>query len=222
VTRKLEDTINYHFRDESLLLTAISHSSFVNEQGSSTESNERLEFLGDAVLSVCVADMLYHNFPETEEGQLTLMRSRLVCTRSLSEHAKAIDLGDYLLLGKGAETSGERQNVTVLENAFEALIGAIYLDGGFSAAATFVSEMYEHDLGSISLLDEDFKSKLQTILQRTGEANIHYSLVSESGPDHDKVFSVSVSSDGKVLGTGTGRSKKSAEQEAARQALNKV
>ncbi len=214
----LETDIGYTFRQKSLLRQALTHSSYSNENHN-LPFNERLEFLGDAVLSLITAEFLYSKYPETPEGQLTKLRSALVCTASLSGYARQLSVGDYLLLGKGEALNGGRDRDSNLENAFEALIAAIYLDGGLGSARNFVLPFLENSVETHQLSFKDYKTKLQEIVQESHEETLNYVVVNESGPDHDKRYDVEVHLNSNVIGKGRGKSKKQAEQEAAKQAL---
>lgn len=214
----LEENIGYTFKQKSLLRQALTHSSYANENRN-LPFNERLEFLGDAVLSLITADLLYGKFPDMPEGQLTKLRSALVCTASLSGYARQISLGDFLLLGKGEDANGGRRRNSNLENAFEALIAAIYLDGGFASARKFVIPFLENSVETHQIRFKDYKTKLQEIVQESHEETLNYVVVKESGPDHDKRYEVEVHLNSNVIGKGMGKSKKQAEQEAAKQAL---
>jgi len=221
----LSQRLGYTFKDPRLLELAVVHSSFAFEQaGSCRDNNERLEFLGDAVLDLAVGALLYERFPERREGELTRIRSALVNEAQLARVARALELGDFLLLGKGEEATGGREKPSILACAFEAVCGAIFLDGGFDAAREFISRHFTswiekcHDQGFII----DPKSRLQEFLQeRYNEAPV-YTLTGEEGPDHDKRFTVLVSFQGKPLASGTARSKKEAEQQAAASALKEL
>jgi ribonuclease-3 len=225
--KKLQKEIRYKFRDKSLLENALMHTSYVNEQGMKRNmSNQRLEYLGDAVIELVVTDIIFDKLPDADEGLLTQLRSQLVCTAGLSRVARSIGLGAYLLLGKGAEMTGERDNPTILEDAFEALSGAIYLDGGWKKADSFVrSAMQVSILNAIDDIGgrptgSDRKSALQIMLQKKGQTNISYRVAAAEGPPHDKTFYVDVYSGGKMLGSGVGSSKKEAEQDAAGKAID--
>ncbi|MBO2520275.1 MAG: ribonuclease III [Firmicutes bacterium] len=209
------------FRDESLLERALTHSSYAHEEGRAREDNERLEFMGDAVVQLAVTERLYQQFPDRREGELAKMRASVVCAESLAEAARRLCLGEHLLLGKGEEQSGGRERVSVLGDAFEAVAAALYLDSGWDAARKFVLSALAPELAGLDRpkAEVDPKSALQERLQALSKKTPTYRLVSESGPDHDKVFVSEVLYEGKVLGRGTGRSKKESEQEAARQAL---
>ena len=215
----LQDRIGYRFRDPSLLERALTHSSYANECKQKTECNERMEFLGDAVLSIIVADHIFHKF-HLAGGDLTKIRASLVCEKSLFEFARKIDLGSELLLGHGEEQTGGRERPSVVSDAFEALIAAIYLDGGLEKAAQFVLPFVEEDLGHEEAPFVDYKTRLQEIIQKNPEERVEYVLVSAQGPDHDKKFVVEVHLNSNVIGRGVSRSKKGAEQAAAQEALS--
>lgn len=215
----LEKEIGYIFKKRSLLKQAVTHRSYANENRGSGPFNERLEFLGDAVLSLISADFLYKKFPSMAEGDLTKLRSSLVCTASLSEYARRINLGDYLLLGKGELATGGNERDSNLENAFEALIAAVYLDGGIDKARRFVLRFLDDSVETHHISFKDYKTKLQEIVQESHEETLNYVITKESGPDHDKRYEVEVHLNSNVIGKGKGRSKKQAEQEAAKQAL---
>jgi ribonuclease-3 len=224
--KELQSKIGYKFRTLELLKNALMHSSYVNELGlEKTMSNQRLEYLGDAVIELAVTNTLFELLPDADEGHLTSLRAELVCTSGLSRVANDIGLGDYLVLGKGADKSGERENPTVLEDAFEALAGAIFLDGGWRRATAFVDKTMKvfvlnamSDSSKVSKY-KDRKSALQTELQKEGAIKISYKLKKTEGPPHDRVFYVTVHAGGKLLGAGKGLSKKEAEQNAAGEAL---
>lgn len=215
----LEQKIGYTFNDRSLLVEALTHSSYANEKGN-CECNERMEFLGDAVLSIVSAEYLYKKFPNTPEGKLSKLRSSLVCTQSLASFAREIGLGSYLLLGKGESASGGYDRDSILEDAFEALIAAIYLDGGMPAAKKHILKFLARDVETHHVNFKDYKTTLQEIIQQNPDETLTYVLIGESGPDHDKRFEVEVHLNSNVIGKGIGRSKKQAEQEAAREALS--
>ena len=215
----LEEKIGYTFKKKIYLEEALTHSSYANDNQKKF-NNERMEFLGDAVLSVVSAEYLYHKFPDMAEGELSKLRSSLVCTQSLSNFAREIDLGDYLLLGRGEEKMGGKDRDSNLEDAFEALIAAIYLDGGMEPARRHVMNFVLRELKHTD--DEvfkDYKTALQEIIQRNPEESVTYILIDESGPDHDKSFTVEVRLNSNVIGKGTGKNKKRAEQMAAKEAL---
>ena len=215
-----EKIIGYDFRNKALLEQALSHSSYANEKKTAGGSNERLEFLGDSVLSIVVSDYLYKHFTQVAEGELTKLRASLVCEKSLHIFAQQIHLGDYLKLGKGEENTGGRERPSILADAFEAVIAAIYLDGGMEPAAKhilrFMPEDIEHGRKPAF---SDFKTVLQEIVQKNPEEKVEYVLIGEEGPDHNKRFVVEVRLNSQVIGKGKGRSKKEAEQLAAREAL---
>lgn len=215
----LEKSIDYTFNDKRLLKCALTHTSFANE--SKTPSNERLEFLGDSVLSFFVSDHIFKNYKDMPEGELTRLRSSLVCEAALCVFAREIGLGDNLLLGKGEEKSGGRNRDSILADAFEALLAAIFLDGGAENAKKFVYKFVLRELENkdINHSNKDYKTLLQEIIQRNPEEVISYILTGESGPDHDKTFEVEVHLNSNVIGKGSGKSKKAAEEAAAKQAL---
>ncbi len=215
----LENNIGYVFENKSILKQALTHSSYANENRNSGPFNERLEFLGDAVLSLISADFLYRRFPSMPEGDLTKLRSGLVCTASLSEYARQISLGDFLLLGKGEDANGGRERNSNLENAFEAVIAAVYLDGGIECARKFILRFLDVSVETRHINFKDYKTKLQEIVQESHEETLNYVVTNVSGPDHDKRYEIEVHLNSNVIGKGTGRSKKQAEQEAAKQAL---
>lgn len=215
--KQFEEIIGYSFNNENLIKTALTHSSYANERGLG-ECNERLEFLGDSVLGVVTADYFYHNLNHLPEGEMTKKRAACACEKSLYKFAKKISLGEFIFLGKGEENMGGRDRASILADAFEAVIAAIYLDGGIENARKFVLRFVTKAANeNISL--KDHKTELQEIIQKNPDEHLSYVLVGESGPDHDKRFEVEVLLNSNVIGCGTGRSKKLAEQEAARQAL---
>ncbi len=223
--RELEEIIGYRFENQALLKTALTHSSYANEnRNKKILYNERLEFLGDSVLSLIVSNYLFENYKNLPEGGLTKVRATVVCERSLWECAQKIELGKFLILGKGEELTGGRTKVSILADAYEALIAAIYLDGGLSVTREWLlGQLYDTIVAAVGgKTFVDFKTALQEKVQANGSAEIVYTVVSESGPDHLKSFVIEVSLDGKVMGFGEGNSKKSAEQMAARDALSKL
>jgi ribonuclease-3 len=216
--QELQRKIRYTFRDRALLRLALTHSSYSNEHGlSRLHSNERLEFLGDAVLEVITSDYLFHTFPDKPEGEMTKQRASIVCEPTLAACADEVGLGDYLYLGKGEESAGGRGRHSIVSDALEAVIGAIYLDGGFASAKEFVEGFVLSDLDQKELFF-DSKTILQEIAQKDGQL-VSYDLLGESGPDHNKVFEASVSVGGELLARGRGKSKKAAEQAAAQAAI---
>lgn len=219
---KLEKDIGYKFKNRAYLLEALTHSSFANEQHDravNAKSNERMEFLGDAVVSIVSAKFLYDKYPDMNEGDLSRLRSSLVCTASLSEFARKIHLGDYLFLGKGEINTGGADRDSTLENAFEALTAAIYLDGGLEAARAFVLGFLAPTVESHHINFKDYKTYLQEVIQENPGENVYYVITGTKGPDHDKSFEAEVRLNHNVIGKGEGKSKKSAEQEAAKEAL---
>ena len=217
----LEQTIAYTFRDRSLLRTALTHSSYANEHGCA--SNERLEFVGDSVLGLVTASALYARFPDMPEGKMTRLRAELVCEQSLRDVAETLELGRWLLLGRGEESSGGRTRHSILADCVEAVLAAIYLDGGMEPAARFITEhvLSKLDDGAGALM-RDWKTELQELIQRKPGRTLSYAMTGESGPDHLKRFSAAVSMNGTVIGAGEGRTKKEAEQAAARAALESM
>lgn len=214
----LQNRIGVRFRNPATLRIALIHESYVNECPQET-SNERLEFLGDAVLGLVASEMLYERFPSLREGELTRMKSTLVNTVSLAAHARNLGLGDAVLLGRGEEASGGRERASLLADAFEALVGAIYVDGGYAVARGFVSLLFADLLEGLPELNRDYKSLLQQETQKYYKALPLYRVISEEGPAHCRVFSVEVVFGDEVLGRGTGASKKEAQQLAAQEAL---
>ncbi len=216
---ELERRIGYDFKDKALLKQAITHSSFTNEQRINKFGHyERLEFLGDAVLELVSSDFLYHRFPEQTEGSLTKTRASMVCEPSLAFCARDLELGKFMLLGRGEESTGGRNRDSITSDAMEAVIGAIYLDGGIEPAREFIDKFILSDLEDKQLFF-DSKTTLQELMQRELKKEFHYVLIEETGPEHEKQFIVEVQMEGTVIGQGSGRTKKSAEQHAAYEAL---
>ena len=217
---ELEAAIGYRFRNITLLQNALAHSSYANERWhNSLMSNERLEFLGDSILGMLVADHLYRNFPDRPEGELTRMRADMVCERALASVANGLQLGRHLMLGKGEEQGGGRSRNSILADAVESVIAACYLDGGMDAAIAFVQKFILVNVPVRKLKNADYKTALQELVQQKKNQQLLYRLAGESGPDHDKQFQVELLLNGQVIGVGIGSSKKRAEQEAARVAL---
>ena len=215
-----EAKIKYTFKDKALLTEALTHSSYAHESANKKRKyNERMEFLGDAVLSFISAEYLFSQYPNEQEGELTKRRSALVCSESLSFFAQTIGLGDYLIVGKGAALTGIKNNATVLEDAFEALIAAIYLDGGMECARNFVIPFLKLDVKKPEANFKDYKSQFQIIIQQNPDEKFQYKLVDEYGPDHDKHYVVNLYVNSNLVGHGVASSKKGAEQEAAKEAL---
>ena len=218
--RELENAIGYRFHNISLLQNALAHSSYANERWhNSLMSNERLEFLGDSILGMVVADHLYRNFADRPEGELTRMRADMVCEKALARVANQIGLGEHLLLGKGEEQGGGRGRDSILADAVESVIAACYLDGGMEAAKAFISRFVLVNVPVSRLTNADYKTALQELVQQTRNQVLTYTMTGESGPDHDKRFEVELTLNGQVVGRGIGSSKKRAEQDAARNAL---
>ena len=221
--KDLETAIGYRFQNIQLLHNALTHSSYANERWhNSLLSNERLEFLGDSVLGMLVAEYLYHNFPDRPEGELTRMRADMVCETTLAAAANRIGLGEHLLLGHGEERFGGRNRNSILADAMESVIAACFLDGGIGAALQVVRKFILVEVPVTKLHNADYKTMLQELVQQKKNQVLSYALVGQSGPDHDKQFEVDVTLNGEVVGHGIGRSKKRAEQEAARAAIEKL
>lgn len=221
---ELEGRLNYKFQEKSLLETALTHRSYLSEpQGEGKPSNERLEFLGDSVLAVIVNEYIYGIYPDASEGTLSKMKSVLVSEAVLSRIASQLQLGDFLFMSKGEEQSGGRERASLLADAFEALIGAMYLDSGLTKTRDFLLRELGDEVVAVERGEEgkDYKSILQEVLQAQFKVGPTYKVIDERGPDHDKVFTIEVKCGQKVLGRGTGKSKKEAEQAAAAQALKK-
>lgn len=216
---EFEKIIGYSFRNKSLISEALTHSSYANEHRLNYMSNnERLEFLGDAVLEISISEYLYNRYPDEPEGYLTKMRASIVCEPTLALCSKDIRLGEFLLLGKGEELTGGRERKSITSDAFEAVIGAIYLDGGFANAKEFIDKFILADIKDKQLF-YDSKTILQEIVQAKGDKNLVYKLVGENGPDHNKQFEVNAMLGDEIVGKGIGRTKKAAEQEAAYNAI---
>jgi len=221
----LQQTLGISFKDPSLLEQALVHSSYVNENpGLAPASNERLEFLGDAVLGLIVAEKLYQDFPYSDEGEMTRLRAALVRRDTLARVARTIKLGDYLYLGKGEETSGGRRKPANLAGALEAIVAAIFLDQGSTTTSDFILQLFNEELQRVASQrgGVDYKSQLQELIQAREQQTPAYQLVEAMGPDHDRRFTVEVRAGDTVLGKGSGKSKKAAETEAARIALEQL
>lgn len=217
---ELEDNIGYHFKNQGILKTALTHSSYANETKCPGGSNERLEFLGDSVLGFVVADHLYRNFPNLPEGELTKKRAALVCEKACCGFSRQLDVGKFLQLSHGEQNSGGRTRSSILADAFEAVIAAIYLDGGMEEARSFILRFILPLMQNAKPKTfKDYKTALQEIIQKNPEEKLEYVLTGESGPDHDKHFTVEVHLNSNIIGKGGGRSKKEAEQQAAREAM---
>jgi ribonuclease-3 len=221
---RLESELGYRFHEPSLLKKALIHSSHAHEQNIH-EDNEQMEFLGDAVLGLLVSDLLFRAHPDLTEGELSKLKGFFVSSANLVKYAEQLELGRYLFLGKGEEKTGGRTKQALLVDAFEAIIGAIYLDGGLDSARQLVTKFMEPQLGEVSLKGErtaDFKTALQELLQGRSMGSVRYLSVGETGPDHEKLFTVDVEFDGKIIARGIGLTKKAAEQAAAKQALTTI
>jgi len=219
--KQLQQKIKYEFKDTKLLQNALTHSSYANETHKPEMSNERLEFLGDAVLSIIVSDYLFDHFRHIPEGELTRLRAASVCERSLCEFAKKLGLGQHLFLSRGEQNTGGRERSSILADAFEALIAAIYLDGGIENARSFVLSYVKESIeGQQKVAFKDYKTALQEVIQQNPEDRLCYVPAGESGPDHNKTFRVEVTINSNIVGKGEGKSKKDAEQAAAKEALH--
>ena len=223
--QELEKKLNYTFRNPALLSEAMSHSSYANEhRANHMNSNERLEFLGDSVLGFVTAEFLFTQHPDLPEGDLTRIRAALVCEQSLYEVALKLELGRYLKLGRGEEAGGGRERTSILADATEAVFAAVYLDGGIEAASALIHRVLL-DVEREEIVEErrrDFKTALQELIQRQADQVLSYRMIGEQGPDHAKIFQAEVLLNGEALGSGFGRSKKEAEQSAAKAALKKL
>ena len=220
--KEFEKRTGYQFQNKKLLAQALTHSSYANERHLGKQAdNERLEFLGDAVLEIVTSEYLFHRYPEYPEGELTRLRASMVCEPTLAFCTSELELGKYLLLGKGEDQTGGRERKSILSDALEAVIGAIYLDGGFASAKEFVMKFVLNDIEHKQLFF-DSKTILQEIVQANTKEPISYHLVGEEGPDHDKSFHVSVQIGDEEYGVGVGRTKKGAEQVAAYQSILKL
>lgn len=220
--KNFQQRLGYLFNTIDLLDNALIHRSFVNENPAlSCKDNERLEFLGDAVIGLCLSDLLVRNFPDYTEGQLSKLRAYLVSEQSFAGLARKLNIGHYLLLGRGEEGSGGRTKASILSNAFEAVAAAVYLDCGFENVYKFLENIFEPlvEEGIRSVVYRDYKTALQEICQDRFKETPRYTLINEVGPDHNKVFEISLSVAGMITATGMGKSKKEAEQQAARRAL---
>lgn len=217
-----EDSLNYKFHNQKLLRHALTHSSYANEKRmNKLDNNERLEFLGDAVLELVTSEFLFNRNTKMPEGDLTKLRARLVCEQTLAACAREIKVGDYILLGKGEAATGGRERLSILSDAMEAIIGAIYLDGGFTNAKEFICKFVLSDIENKKLFF-DSKTILQEIVQSEYKEQLSYELLKEEGPDHNKKFTVAALVNDTHLGIGVGRTKKAAEQEAAYQSIIKI
>ena len=221
--KTLEEKLGYTFHDRALLENALTHSSYANENRSKgLQSNERLEFLGDSVLGMVVADFLFRTNPDLPEGELTRIRANLVCEGSLVVVARELDLGKYLLLGHGEDAGGGRKRPSILADAVEAVLAAVYLDGGIGSARKIIQKfILSREVAGLTK-PRDYKTALQELVQRESGQVLAYQLVGEEGPDHDKRFFVEVDLNGTPVGSGQGRSKKEAEQMAAKAAIGKL
>ena len=218
MSHPLESIIGYTFKNPELLETALTHTSYANESRAPVKHNERLEFLGDSVLQIVSADYLFHAYADRPEGDLTRIRASLVSEGALFQFAQEIHLGEYLRLGRGEERCGGRTRPSVVSDAFEAVIAALYLDGGMDVARNFILPFITEG----KTAEDDYKTRLQEVVQQDPSAVLKYEVTGETGPDHDKQFTVCVWRNGRLLAEGKGRSKKAAEQHAAKVALEKL
>lgn len=224
-SRKLSDILQYTFTDQTLLFSALTHSSYANEMtGNPANGNERLEFLGDAILDAVVSEFLFNRFPDKAEGELTKLRARIVCEKSLSHAGKATGLNEYIRLGRGEDLGGGRQRASIIADTVEAVIGAVFVDGGLEGARNvaflILSDVLEEVLAG--RFEDDYKTALQELVQKNGSKDLQYKVISEEGPDHAKIFSTAVYSNHIRMGIGQGTNKKEAEQDAARDALENI
>lgn len=217
---RLQERLRYRFRNVNLLETALTHRSYINENPSSaSEDNERFEFLGDAVLELCISDLLMRQFPDYREGRLSQLRAAIVNEQPLAETAKTFQLGDYLLLGKGEEASGGRAKPSILADALEAVIAAVYLDSGYKKTSALIRRLFKHLIADSCRSFRDYKTHLQQLSQHAFKETPRYRLIRESGPDHDKIFEIELSIADRIKTQGTGKNKKEAEQRAAEKAV---
>lgn len=224
VLADLQARLGHSFRDENLLRLALTHPSVAHEANAVLTHNQRLEFLGDSVLGLVLSRQLYEKFPDADEGQLTKSRAKLVNAASLAAHGRSLGLGAHLILSRGEENTGGRERSSALADAFEAVLGAIFLDGGFDAAQVFILSEFQTDIGELALPTgiDNPKGELQEFLQAKSPVAPVYQLISSEGPDHDRDFICAVLHDGRELARGSGKSKKAAESDAALAALNKI
>lgn len=223
--KNFEKNINYYFNNKEIIKEALTHSSYANEtQDNNVKFNERLEFLGDSVLSLVISNYLFKKFPDIPEGQLTKLRAKIVCEPSLADVARSIQLGDSLKLGRGEEITGGRTRTSILADGFEAVLAAIYIDNDFVTVEKFILDIMESKINQAVSGDLllDYKTRLQEIIQSQTTKNLNYQLYDEKGPDHNKTFYVHVMLEDKILGSGKGSNKKEAEQQAAKEAIQEV
>lgn len=221
---EFEKIIDYTFKNKDNIILALTHSSYANEnKNKKISSNERLEFLGDAILNITISEKIYKEFPELAEGDLTKTRASIVCEQALMKCSNNLKVGKYLLLGKGEEQTGGRTRMSILSDAFEALLGAIYIDGGMENVKNFIYKQMDGIINDAAkgIINIDYKTQLQENIQKSGETRIIYEIVDEKGPDHNKIFVSQIKVADKVIGVGEGKSKKEAEQNAAKAALSK-
>jgi len=225
LVKDLESNLGYIFNNKDLLYNALTHGSYCNEvKGSSLESNERLEFLGDAVLELVISEFLYKKYKDFSEGELTKMRAKIVCSNTLAEIALRLNIGEYIIMGKGEINQGGRKRKSILADSLEAIIGAIYLDNGLKKVKKFIFLHFKPIIQRINKEDlyYDYKTILQEKVQSEKKHELYYELIKEEGPDHNKIFYVDVIINNKKYGTGQGKNKKEAEQNAAKEALSYI
>ncbi len=223
--QEIESKLNYSFKEKNYLLRALTHSSYSNEnKKEKLKNNERLEFLGDSVLGLIISEYLFSHYSNLEEGQLTKIRAKIVCEASLGEASRNLKLGEYMLFGRGEELTGGRERTSILSDAFEALIAAIFLDGGMASARNFVLKSLEAVIEDAvqGKLFIDYKTRLQEVIQVQKGNRIKYDIVKEEGPDHAKIFYTEVRLNDMIIGVGSGHSKKESEQEAAKEGLKRL
>ena len=221
LTDELEDSLGYKFKQKKYLCVALTHSSYANESNGRMKSYERLEFLGDAVLSIITSDYIFKHCPQLPEGELTKLRAALVCEKTLCRFSRHLNIGQYIQLSRGERHSGGENRPSILADVFEAIIAAIYLDGGIEEARKFVLKFIIPEISNPKVESfRDYKTDLQEIVQKNPEESVEYILINQSGPDHNKRFTVEVRVNDNAIGKGSGKSKKEAEQQAAREALS--
>ena len=217
---ELEKNLRYKFKNENLLKTALTHSSYANENKTGLHSNERLEFLGDSVLSIVVSEFIFSNYPDLPEGKLSKLRASLVCEKTLCKFSKKLNVGSFLYLSHGEKNCNGANRDSILADAFEAIIAAIYLDGGFDSAKKFILSFVKQEIDNSSILEyKDYKSLLQEIVQKNKGEKITYILVNETGPAHNRTFEIDARINSNTVWHGVGKSKKEAEQMAAKEVL---
>lgn len=220
--KDFENILGYNFKDKYLLSTALTHSSYANESGKSCDNYERLEFLGDSILGFITSEYIFKKFRNLHEGKLTRLRASLVCEKTLSMFAKKLNIGNFIRLSHGEERTGGRNRISILADAFESIIAAIFLDGGIDPAREMVLKFVSHEFDGVYEIIRDYKSEIQEVLQSSKKKEIKYNLINETGPDHNKTFTIEIEIGGVISGVGIAGSKKKAEQLAAKQALESM